>query len=170
MDLAVNIALFAALGWQTGESWLALAGLVTVTLVLSVDFNLVELYRETHGGAPPPLPASGSPLERALAAVYRAVFTPQDRLVRAVSARRLERALHGEPDPAWRRDATLAYHDRGTLAVVANLGLSTQLVVLGACLVVGAPVLYLWLALAQLPLLVLLQLRRERLACRALRP
>jgi hypothetical protein len=62
----------------------------------------------------------------------------------------------------------LAYHDRGPLAVLANLGLSTQLVVLGACLVLGAPLVYLWLALAQALVLPLLQLRRERLATRVL--
>ena len=45
--------------------------------------------------------------------------------------------------------------------MLANLGLSTQLFVLGACLVLGVPELYLWLVLASLALLPLLQLRRE---------
>lgn len=167
-DFVVNLVLFGALGWLTGEPWLAAAGFLTLTLTLSVDFNLVQLYRETHL-QPSATPSSGSALERALGAVYRIVFRPQDSLVRAVSARRLERVLRSEPDPAWRRDATLAYHDRLTLAVLANLGLSTQLVAVGACLVLGVPVLYLWLALAQGLLLPLLQLRRERLARLALR-
>jgi archaetidylinositol phosphate synthase len=169
-DFVVNVALFAALGWLTGEWLLAAAAFLALTLVLSVDFNLAELYREAHGQGSSALPASGSPLERGLAGAYRALFAPQDRLVRALSARRLARALGAQPDPAWRRDATLAYHDRATLAVLANLGLSTQLVALGACLVLGVPVLYLWLALGQLLALPLLQLRRERLARRALRP
>jgi phosphatidylglycerophosphate synthase len=169
-DLVVNIVLFAVLGRLTGEPLFAAAAFVVLTLTLSVDFNLVELYREAHGQGSPPPPASGSTLERALAGVYRAVFAPQDRLVRAISARRLERVLGAEPDPAWRRDATLAYHDRATLAVLANLGLSTQLVALGACVVLGVPVLYFWLALSLILLFPLLQLRRERLARRALRP
>jgi len=169
-DFVVNAALFAALGWLTGEPLLALGAFLALTLTLSVDFNLVELYREAHGQRSPALPASGSPLERALAGVYRVLFAPQDRLVRAVSARRLKRVLGAQPDPAWRRDAALAYHDRATLAVLANLGLSTQLVALGACLVLGVPILYLWLALGQVLALPLLQLRRERLASRALRP
>ena len=42
-------------------------------------------------------------------------------------------------------------------------------VALGACLVLGVPILYFWLALGQVLLLALLQLRRERLARRALR-
>ena len=53
--------------------------------------------------------------------------------------------------------------------MLANLGLSTQLLTLGVCLVLGVPVLYLWLALAQVLVLPLLQLRRERLAARELR-
>lgn len=168
-DFVVNLVLFAAIGGLTGEPWLALAAFLALTLTLSVDFNLVELYRETHLRPTTAPPSSGSMLERALGAVYRLVFGPQDRLVRAVSARRLARVLRSEPDSAWRRDATLAYHDRLTLAVLANLGLSTQLLALGVCLVLGVPVLYLWLALGQVLLLPLLQLRRERLARQALR-
>ncbi len=45
--------------------------------------------------------------------------------------------------------------------MLANLGLSTQLVLLGACLALGVPELYLWLVLAMLVLLPLLQVRRE---------
>jgi hypothetical protein len=93
--------------------------------------------------------------------VYRAFFAPQDRVVRALSERRLERVLRGVDDTVERRLAALEYHDRATLAVLANLGLSTQLFVLGACLAVGVPELYLWLVLASVTLLPVLQLRRE---------
>jgi hypothetical protein len=50
------------------------------------------------------------------------------------------------------------------MSVLANLGLSTQLAVLGVCLILGVPVVYLWLVIACVPVLPLLQLRRERLA------
>ncbi|HET6623560.1 MAG TPA: CDP-alcohol phosphatidyltransferase family protein [Gaiellaceae bacterium] len=167
-DLVVNAAVFAALGAETGEPWLAFAGLVAATVLLGVDFNLAEAHREAHGRATPEPPRSGSSTERALEAAYRVVFGPQDRLVRTGSARRLARGLDGEEDAAATRRATLAYHDRLTLAFLANTGLSTQLAVLGICLVVGAPVVYLWLLLACLAPLPFLQLRRERLARRAL--
>ena len=62
----------------------------------------------------------------------------------------------------------LAYNDRATVAVLANLGLSTQLAVLGVCLAAGQPRVYLWLTLVALACLPLLQLRRETLARRAL--
>jgi phosphatidylglycerophosphate synthase len=168
VDLLVNAALFVALGSVTGAPWLALAAFLAVTVLLSVDFNLSELHRVAHGRATPPPARSGSAIERALAAVYRVLFAPQDRGLGTFSDRRLERALQGEADPDRRRRAALAYHDRLTLGFLANTGLSTQHAVLGALLVAGLPTAYLWLALACAALLPLLQLRRERLARRAL--
>jgi phosphatidylglycerophosphate synthase len=167
-DLAVNIVLFAALGAFTGEPWLAVASFGLLTLILSTNFNVAQLYREMRFEPTPPPARSGRFPERALERVYRSVFAPQDRLVRAVSAGRLERLLREEPDLARRREGALAYHDRVTVAVLTNLGLSTQLVALGICLVLEVPAVYLWLVVAQAMLLPGLQLRRERLARRAL--
>jgi CDP-alcohol phosphatidyltransferase-like enzyme len=167
-DLVVNAAVFAALGAETGEPWLALAAFLAATALLGIDFNLAELHREAHGRATAEPPRSGGSAERALEAAYRVVFGPQDRLLRAASARRLAGALDGEEDGAARWRSTLAYHDRLTLSFLANTGLSTQLAALGICLVAGVPVVYLWLLLACLVPLPLLQLRRERLARRAL--
>lgn len=163
-DLAVNLVLFAVLGSITGRAWLALAAFCVLTLVLSVNFNAGGLYRELTGEAVQMPPPSGGGAERALESVYRFVFAPQDRVIRAFIRRRLERILRGVDDAERRREAALAYHDRLTLAVLGNLGLSTQLVVLGVCLVAGVPELYLWLVVGSAGLLPLLQLRRERLA------
>lgn len=163
-DLVVNAALFAALGYATGQPWLALAAFLALTLMLAADFNVSELYREVRGEATQ-LPASlGGRVEHLLGRVYRVVFAPQDRAVRAFSARRLERVSAGEPSD----DAViLAYNDRLTVKVLANFGLSTQLAVLGLCLVLDSPVAYLWLTLGSLAVLPLLQGRREHLARRA---
>ena len=160
-DLVVNVVLFATLGYVTGELWLAVAGFCALTIALSVNFNLAELYAESRGEAARLPSASGTRFELVLARIYRAFYSPQDRLIRSISARRLERALRDEQDPDRRRAATLAYHDPLALALLANFGLSTQLVVLGICLVLGTPVLYLSLVLASLALLPFLQLRRE---------
>ena len=164
-DLVVNAALFAALGYVTGQPWLALAAFLALTVVLAADFNVSELYREIRGTATRPLTATRGRVERVLGWIYRVVFAPQDRLVRSFSARRLERTL-ARQTPA--EAATRAYHDRLTVTVLANLGLSTQLAVLGLCLLLDAPDIYLWLALGCFGLLPLLQLRREHLARRAL--
>jgi phosphatidylglycerophosphate synthase len=167
-DLLVNASLFAALAVVADAPWLALAAFCGLTLVLSVDHNVAVLYGEARGTITDAPRASASSFERAFVLAYRGVFAPQDRLVRAVSARRLGRVLVAEPDPLRRERATRAYHDRVTATILANLGLSTQLLLLGACLALGAPVAYLWLVLASLPLLPALQLRREWLARRAL--
>ena len=58
--------------------------------------------------------------------------------------------------------ARSAYRDRLTLDVLANLGLTTQLLVLGICLALGVPAVYPWLVLGCLILLVPLQLRAEQ--------
>ena len=74
------------------------------------------------------------------ARIYDVVYAPQDRLV--------ERLRRVAPAPARRGPAArLAYHDRATLAVLANFGLSTQLAVLGVCLAARAPEAYLWIAI-----------------------
>jgi archaetidylinositol phosphate synthase len=168
VDLAVNVVLFAALAHVTGEPWLALAAFCALTLVLSVNFNLAELTAAAHGRAKPPPAPTGGRLERALERLYAWVLGPQDRLIRTFSERRLERILARDHDPARRRSTTLAYYDRASATVLANLGLSTQLVALGTCLVAGVPELYLWAVVASVLLPVLLQLRREQVARRAL--
>jgi phosphatidylglycerophosphate synthase len=148
-DLVVNAAVFAALGHVTGQPILAAASFVALTLVLAVDFNVTELYRQAHGIDTQQPPPTGSRGERALASVYRVFFAPLDGLVRSVSARR----LYGRQT-----------YGRITVTLLANLGLTTQLVVLGVCLVLGAPSAYLWLVLACLAALVPLQLHAERQA------
>jgi len=166
VDLVVNVALFIALASVTGQPWLVLAAFVALTILLSVSFNAGELYREAHGSPPSLPPPTGSLPERAAEGFYRLVFGPQDRVIRDVVATRLDAIVARAPD--LRQRAVREYHDRGTMVLLANLGLSTQLAVLGACLVLGAPSAYLWLVLAAVALVPLLQLRRERLVRRAL--
>jgi archaetidylinositol phosphate synthase len=99
--------------------------------------------------------------------VYGAVYAPQDRFVESFSRRRLERVLRRagrQSTPETRR----TYHDSWTVAVLANLGLSTQLAALGVCLVLGTPRVYLWLTFAAFALLPFLQIRREAVSLRAL--
>lgn len=168
-DLVVNLALFAALAHVTGRPLLAAAAFVALTLVLSVDFQVSVLGREAHGVASETPVSTGGLAERVLGGVYRIVFAPQDRLVRWVSGRRFEAVARTDASSTRMGEARRAYFDPLTLRVPANLGLSTQLLVLGACLVLGAPALYLWLVLAAFLLLVPLQLRREQLARRAAR-
>jgi len=164
-DLVVNAAVFAALAYTTGMPLLAVAAFFALMLVLSADVNVSELAHSVAGGTPRHPRPTGGTTERVLATLYRLLFHPQDRLLRLVSARRFEAATGEGGTPA----AEHAYFDSATVTVLANLGLTTQLAVLGACLVFGAPALYLWLAVGSFLALVPLQLRRERLARRAVR-
>ncbi len=130
-DLLTNAAILAALGYATGRPLLAAAAFLVLTLVLSVNFNLERIAR---GGRAMP----GE--DGLLARVYRVLYAPQDRLV--------ERLF---PRPVGTR----------TLTLVAQLGLSTQLAVLGVCLVLGQPQAYLWIVLGLGAALVPLALRRR---------
>ncbi len=165
-DAVVNVAVFAALAHVTGLPWLAVVAFVSLTLVLTVDFNLEALYREARDEEfrPPAHRVDEGPLARALAAVYERLFAPQDRAVRSLASHRLHRALRGVESASARERATLAYHDGTTIAVLVNLGLSTQLAVLGLCLALGVPTGYLWFVVGCGLFVAMLWLRRERRA------
>ncbi|MGH2935366.1 MAG: CDP-alcohol phosphatidyltransferase family protein, partial [Gaiellaceae bacterium] len=152
LDLLVNAALFAALGWATGRPAAALAGFLALTAVLSVNFNAERLGRGELDAVPAAMPDGGGRPTALLRAVYGLVYAPQDRLVEAYA----ERRLRGRA-PAER----LAWHDAASVTALANLGMSTQLAALGVCLVAGQPLAFAWLALAELAFVVMLALRRE---------
>jgi archaetidylinositol phosphate synthase len=141
-DLVVNAAVFAALGYASGEAVLAVSAFVALTIVLAVDFNVTELHREARGIQPSPLLATGTRTERVLERIYELVFGPLDRGVRRL----------------WKG----AEVDSVATTILANLGLSTQLVVLGICLVLGVPEAYLWIVLASLVPVAALAARRRR--------
>ncbi len=155
---------------MTGAWPLALASLAALTFVLSADFNEDVLYRRVRGEAvvTEPSPAGEGPVAGLLSRVYHALFAPQDRALQGIATKRLERLLAGVTDDELITRATLAYHDGPLPLVLANLGLSTQLAVLGVCLVLSAPEAYLWLALGFAALVPLLQVSRERRARRLL--
>lgn len=143
-DLVVNAAIFAALGYVTGLPLLAAVAFVALTVVLAVDFNVTDLYRERHGIALPHPLVTGSDVERALTRIYELVYGPLDRGIRRLSK-------NGDTDLF-------------SVTVLANLGLSTQLLVLGICLVLDAPEAYLWFVLACLLLVSVLLLSSWRRA------
>jgi len=158
-DLLVDAALFAGVGYWSGRPWLALGGFLALTHVLSLDYNLERLYRNELGTGFEAMPAADG-LGGALRGLYRLVYWPQDLAVERFVAWRLAGAGDAE---------RLAYHDRATLAVLANLGLSTELAGFGLLLATGRPDLYCWLVIALAAATVPLVLRRELLARRAAR-
>jgi archaetidylinositol phosphate synthase len=154
MDLVVDAALFAGIGWYTGNGLAALVGFLALTTVLNVNFNVERLYRAERGGTAAAMPeAEGGPTGL-LRRVYALAYAPQDRLVERFVEWRLRDA------PA---EARLAYHDRATVSVLANMGMSPQLLVLGICLVLGQPLVFVWIVVAELGVVAALALRRELL-------
>ena len=133
LDLVVNAALFAAVGWRYGQPLLAAAGFVALTSVLSLNFNAARLSRV--GGSP--ADEDGGTATAALRAVYGVVYAPQDRLAEWVVARRP--ALTG----------------RSAVSVLANLGMSTQLALFGLFLVLGHPLGFAWFAVGELAVITL---------------
>jgi phosphatidylglycerophosphate synthase len=148
-DLLVDAALFAAAGWYAGRPGTALVGFVVLTAVLSLNFNLERLAR---GAASRSEHLSG--LGAALARVYAVLYGWQDVLVERFVAWRLRGAAEG---------ARRAYHDRATVTILANLGMSTQLAAFGICVGSGHPLAYVWLLVLQAVLVAALLLRRETL-------
>ena len=154
-DLVVNAAVLAAVGYAVDRPWLALAAFLSLTVVLAVDFNLDRLYRRERDQWSP-TPAASTRGARLLERIYRLFFAPQDRCVERFVESRLRRLGAGAEE-------RLAYHDAGTLLLLSNFGLSTQLFALGVCLLAGAPSVYLWIAVGCATALVPLLWRRERL-------
>ena len=161
-DLVVNAAVFAALGHVTGKPLVAAVAFVALTLVLAVDFNVTELYRGQRGLSAPSSTRSGGSVERVLERIYAVSFAQLDRLVGTFSERRFARLAVAEASPERVQEARLAYIDGLAVNALANLGLTTQLLLLGVCLALGVPEAYLWIA--GLGALVPLQIRAERRA------
>jgi archaetidylinositol phosphate synthase len=170
-DFVVNIALFAGLGALTGQWLLALLAFVVFTLLLSLDFNWEYLYRLERQEYFRPTPDTSGENQRVLRLLewfYASVFKPQDELLRRFSQGRFEAVYAKTPNPQTREAARLAYYDADSLLVLANLELSTQLLILGLCLVLGVPQVFLWFVMGCGVVCILLQLRREAQARRVL--
>jgi archaetidylinositol phosphate synthase len=171
-DFVVNAALFAGLGALTGQWWLALLAFVVFTLMLSLDFNWEYLYRferQEYFRPAPDTSQENQTVLRGLEWFYATVFKPQDKLLRTLSEARFAALYNKHPNPQAREAARLAYHEADSLFVLANLELSTQLLILGVCLVLGLPQLYLWFVVGCGLVCLALQLRREARARRVLR-
>ena len=146
-DLLVDAALFAALGWYAHAPFAALAGFIALTTVLSINFNLERLYRGAQLDRPEALG-----LTALLQDVYAVSYGWQDRLVERFVEWRLRDAAE---------ETRVAYHDRFTVAVLANLGMTPQLAAFGICIAAGYPLVFVWVVLAELVLVALLAVRRE---------
>ncbi len=147
-DTVVNALLFAALAFHGPGIWgwpLALGGYAALVAVLSLDFNLERRYKALRGiafGHASDVP-SGAP-DRCLAAFrgfYERYLAPQDAAIDRLDERAFGRVT-GATYAEAPLDQRLAWNDLWSTATLVNLGLTTQMVVLAACLAAGAPFAY----------------------------
>jgi archaetidylinositol phosphate synthase len=138
VDLLVNAALFAALGWTTARPALALAGFLALTAVLSLNFNVERLSRASSSQ-----PEAEGRATAVLRRIYAGVYAPQDRLAEALVVRR----------------PTLT--SPTAVSLLANLGMSTQLAAFGLLMALGHPLAFAWLALGQIAVVALALLPRR---------
>ncbi len=173
MDLVVNTALFLALA-QHGPAWLSLAAFVTLTWVLSLEFNAMRRHLEESGEArtsavPASVPLGAPPGVLAwLEGAYALLLAPQDRLLRRLDERLFAEAAGMEWSQASDAERR-RWADSYSVAMLVNLGLSTQLLLLGTCAAVGLPYAYVMLVILQIPYVLLVQASRVR-RYRAARP
>lgn len=163
LDLTANAAIFWALAQHGPPVW-AFAAFLVLTLVLSAEFNAAELYMTAHDpdrlrSRPSPPPGAPRPLLALLRGAYAALLAPQDRLLRALD-RRLFRLAAGVAWDDAAAAARLRWSDRFSTAALVDLGLSTQLFILGLCAAAGSPYAYVMIVLLQLPYLALVQVVR----------
>lgn len=161
-DLLVNAAVLTGLAGRWGLGLTLLQ-----SLILSVDYLWERDHRAARGETFRDPPARQEDDPRVLAAlklVYALYFTPQERALGALFERRLRTAAGGGTPTSADR---LAYTPREINRVAVNLGLSTQLLALGVCLLARRPAVYLWSLPAQAALLLGVQRWRERRVSKA---
>ena len=155
LDTVVNVMLFAALALYGPGAWgwplAALAALVHM-LILSLDFNLERRYTALRQAFAPAgtdaTPPGGPPRLVALfEGAYDALLAPQDRWLARLDDTLFSRLAGVAPQRAS-LDVRLAWSDLFSTVTLVNLGLSSQFVALGVCLVLGVPFAYVWFVLA----------------------
>lgn len=161
MDFFVNIALFVALAFY-GPAWQSLIAFSLLTLILSLDYNAERLYKLEHYDSPKESEApigAPRPLYAFFKAVYDFVLAPQDRAIAKLDKVHFKK-LSGVAFVQAPKKLRLAWADLFSTASLVNLGLSTQLFVLGICLLLRQPFWYVYSLYLQALYVLVIQLIR----------
>ena len=157
MDVVVNAALLCGvLGLRGGA-----AATLLLSFIMTAEFVWERDYREARGEvfrAPPAQTGDHPQLLAALRGAYAAYFGPQEQLLGGLLEWRLRRLAGTDPTPQQRQTWTPLPLN----TVTANLGLSSQLLGLGVCVLLGRPRLYARTLPVQAGALLALHLWRER--------
>jgi archaetidylinositol phosphate synthase len=161
MDFFVNIALFAALSLYSSPllCWLAFA---LLTLILSLDFNAERLYKEARSTTPAETSVPiGAPMPIYLffKGLYILLFAPQDKLLETLDKTLFKWIVH-KPYSQASSNLQQYWSDLFSTATLVNLGLSSQMFILGLCCILGYPYSYVYCIYLQAIYVVIIQVLR----------
>jgi phosphatidylglycerophosphate synthase len=161
MDFLVNIALFIALS-NYGLVWLCWLAFVLLTLMLSLDFNAERLYKQAHfpqiNETSPPIGAPQT-IYRFFKGIYTLLFAPQDKLIETLDKLIFKQITHQDYQASV-IETQRVWSDLFSTATLVNLGLSTQMFILGLCLILGHPYWYIYSILFQAVYVMVIQIIR----------
>lgn len=139
--------------------WLAF---ILLTLLLSLDFNAERLYKQAYFTQPkeilPPLGAP-KPIYYLFKGLYTLLFKPQDKLTETLDKTFFKCLTRYEYSKAP-KDMQQRWSDLFSTAALVNLGLSTQMFLLGLCLVLGHPYWYVYCIYVQAAYVFMIQFLR----------
>lgn len=161
MDFLVNIALFVALS-SYGADGLSLLAFILLTLILSLDFNAERFYKQAHLPAAEDAPYPvGAPIfiYRIFKGLYDLLFAPQDRLIQKLDTSLFKYISHTDYSKTT-PDIQQHWSNLFSTAAIVNLGLSTQMFMLGLCCVLGRPFWYVYSVFIQTAYVVIIQIIR----------
>ncbi len=162
MDFIVNISLFTALSFY-GPWYLSLLAFISLMLILSLNFNLEYLYRHERNllKAADEHPI-GAPmiLFNIFKGLYQKILLPQDKLLAKLEKKRIERLTKQKYS-----DITVAnkrqWSNHFSTSSLVNLGLSSQILLLGLCVLIGKPYYYVYLIFLEVVYVLAIQIYRE---------
>lgn len=169
MDFFVNVALFAAF-CRYGPPVLSLSAFALLTFILSLDYNAERLYKlERRPPANDNAPVGAPRLPYVFfKCLYDALLAPQDRFIGWLDRYGFQ-TLSGLGYERAPRELRLAWRDLFSTATLVNLGLSTQILLLGLCLVAGRPFWYVYGVFCQALYVLAVQILRCLRFCRHLK-
>ena len=161
MDFLVNIALFMALS-SYGPDWLCWLAFVLLTLILSLDFNAERLYKQAHflqfKETVPPIGAPQT-IYGLFKGLYTLLFAPQDKLIETLDNIIFKQIAHQDYQASPEKIKKV-WSDLFSTAMIVNLGLSTQMFILGLCLILGHPYWYVYSIYLQAAYVIIIQIIR----------
>jgi hypothetical protein len=130
--------------------------------MLSLDFNAERLYKQAHFlQIQEPLAPIGAPkpIFQCFKVLYTLLFAPQDRLIENLDQTLFKQIAH-QDYPKSPQETQKIWSDLFSTAMIVNLGLSTQMFILGLCSILGHPYWYIYSIYLQVAYVSVIQILR----------